>query len=54
MLMDMDMICMEIEIDDRVMYYSDVPGVDTDDTMYVDGAKKPTELGFFYSMINLS
>ena len=35
------------EIDDRVMYYSDVPGVEADDTMYVDGAKKPTELGFF-------
>ena len=29
------------------MYYSDVPGVEADDTMYVDGAKKPTELGFF-------
>ncbi|MBH09836.1 MAG: hypothetical protein CMG74_05655 [Candidatus Marinimicrobia bacterium] len=35
------------ETDDRTFYYSDIPGVTARDTMYIDGAKKPTEMGFF-------
>ncbi len=35
------------ETDERTFYYTDVPGVEARDTMYVDGAKKPTEFGFF-------
>tara|TARA_Y100001970_G_scaffold29085_1_gene35888 strand:+ start:1407 stop:4523 length:3117 start_codon:yes stop_codon:yes gene_type:complete len=35
------------EIDDRLFYYSSVPGVADTDTTYLDGAKKPTELGFY-------
>ena len=35
------------ETDERTFYYTDVPGVQARDTMYVDGAKKPTEFGFF-------
>ena len=35
------------ETDDRTFYYSDIPGVSARDTMYIDGAKNPTEMGFF-------
>ena len=35
------------EIDDRKFYISDVPGVANQDTSYLDGAKTPTELGFY-------
>ena len=35
------------EIDERKFYISSVPGVANSDTTYLDGAKKPTELGFY-------
>ena len=35
------------ESDNRTFYYSDVEGVSDRDTMYVDGAKTPSEMGFF-------
>ena len=34
------------EIDDRKFYIGEVPGVANNDTTYLDGAKKPTEMGF--------
>ena len=35
------------ESDERKFYYSDVPGVAGKDTTYLDGAKNPTEMGFY-------
>ena len=35
------------EIDDRKFYISSVPGVANSDTTYLDGAKTPTEMGFY-------
>ena len=35
------------ESDERKFYYSDVPGVAGKDTTYLDGAKTPTEMGFY-------
>ena len=35
------------EIDDRKFYISDVPGVANQDTSYLDGAKTPSEVGFY-------
>ena len=35
------------EIDDRKFYISEVPGVANMDTTYLDGAKMPTEMGFY-------
>jgi len=35
------------EIDDRKFYYQDVPGITNKDTTYLDGAKTPSEVGFF-------
>ena len=35
------------EIDDRKFYISSVPGVENSDTTYLDGAKTPTEMGFY-------
>ena len=35
------------ESDERKFYYSEVPGVAGMDTTYLDGAKNPTEMGFY-------
>ena len=35
------------EIDDRAFYYQDVPGITNKDTTYLDGAKTPSEVGFY-------
>ncbi|MFL3014277.1 MAG: carboxypeptidase regulatory-like domain-containing protein [Candidatus Neomarinimicrobiota bacterium] len=35
------------EQDDRTFYIGAVPGVANNDTTYLDGAKKPTEMGFY-------
>jgi len=35
------------EIDDRKFFYQDVPGITNKDTTYLDGAKTPSEVGFF-------
>ena len=35
------------ESDNRTFYYSDVDGVSDRDTMYIDGAKATSEMGFF-------
>ena len=35
------------EADDRTFYIGSVPGVANSDTTYLDGAKKPTEMGFY-------